>query len=204
MEEKIHAPTVGELPTVRQLNRATLIAAGVAATLLVTIVMPAEYGMDPLRTGNLLGLTAMGESKHADEQSPVSTSAEDELVLDDPAESSAQSALGGDASEVQLTLQPGEGREVKATMTAGQEISFEWSAANNAQINWELHGEELGAPGNEYTSYERSVSAGESGKFRAPFDGTHGWYWRNDTGAPATIKVRASGDFSKFELVPEK
>lgn len=203
MEEKIHAPSVGELPTIKQLNRAALIAAGVAATLLVTVVMPAEYGVDPLGAGNLLGLTAMGESKQTVAPSAASIEAENEFVLDEPAGTSSQTPLGEDASEVQLTLQPGEGREVKATMTAGQEIAFEWSAGN-AQINWELHGEELGAPGNEYTSYERSVSAGESGKFRAPFDGTHGWYWRNDTSAPATIKVRASGEFSKFGLVPEK
>lgn len=204
MEEKVHAPTAGELPTVRQLNRATLIAVGVAAILLVTVVMPAEYGVDPLGTGKLLGLTAMGQSKNPVDSLEASDATNEEFVLDEPAKASAQSALDEDASEVQLTLQPGEGREVKATMTAGQELAFEWSAANSAQINWELHGEEVGAPGNEYTSYEKGVSAGESGTFRAPFGGTHGWYWRNRTGTPVTIKVRALGDFSKFELVPEK
>ncbi len=204
MEDKIHAPTIGELPTVRQLNRATLVAAGIAAILLVSVVLPAEYGADPLGTGKLLGLTAMGQSKNPVVSSKTSNEPNEEFVLDRPAASSSPDALGEGASEVQLTLQPGEGREVKATMIAGQELAFEWSAANKAQINWELHGEEIGAPGNEYTSYEKGVSAGESGNFRAPFDGTHGWYWRNRTDTSATIKVRASGDFSKFELVPEK
>lgn len=204
MTQTTHSPTIDELPTNHQLNRATLIAVGVAAILLVTVVMPAEYGIDPVGTGNLMGLTAMGESK-VQEDAPLQTAQEGgELLLDEPSEAGAPVALGGEASEVQLTLQPDEGREVKATMIAGRGLEFEWSAADNAQVNWELHGEEIGASGNDYTSYEKGISAGESGTFRAPFDGTHGWYWVNRTGTPATITVRADGDFSKFELVPEK
>ena len=40
-------PTRAELPTSAQLVRSTLVAAGVAAVLLVTVVLPAEYGIDP-------------------------------------------------------------------------------------------------------------------------------------------------------------
>ncbi len=46
--------------------RATLIAAGVAAVLLVTVVMPAEYGTDPLGTGRLLGLTQLSQASDED------------------------------------------------------------------------------------------------------------------------------------------
>ena len=57
MEEKIHAPEIGELPNKKILNRATLIAATIAAVLLVTVVLPAEYGVDRTGVGRLLGLT---------------------------------------------------------------------------------------------------------------------------------------------------
>ncbi|HYW14589.1 MAG TPA: hypothetical protein VE891_00355 [Allosphingosinicella sp.] len=50
-------PAIDELPSKRQLNRATLIAAGVAAAILVTTVLPAEYGVDPTGVGRVLGLT---------------------------------------------------------------------------------------------------------------------------------------------------
>jgi hypothetical protein len=56
-------PTRAELPTSGQLVRSTVIAAGVAATLLVTAVLPAEYGIDPTGAGRALGLTQMGEIK---------------------------------------------------------------------------------------------------------------------------------------------
>lgn len=51
------------LPGRRQLLMSTLIAFAVAAVLLVTVVMPAEYGIDPTRIGRVLGLTDMGEIK---------------------------------------------------------------------------------------------------------------------------------------------
>ncbi len=51
------------LPSKQKLVRSTVTAAIVAMVLLVTIVMPSEYGIDPLRTGRLLGLSEMGEIK---------------------------------------------------------------------------------------------------------------------------------------------
>ena len=42
----------------RKLLRSTMIAAAVAATLLITVVLPAEHGMDPTGVGGLLGLIA--------------------------------------------------------------------------------------------------------------------------------------------------
>ncbi|WP_088153985.1 hypothetical protein [Achromobacter xylosoxidans] len=56
-------PTREELPTSAQLRRSTIIAAISAAVLLVTIVLPSEYGIDPTRVGRVLGLTDMGKIK---------------------------------------------------------------------------------------------------------------------------------------------
>jgi hypothetical protein len=56
-------PSRAELPTTRQLLRSTLIAAAAAAAILVTAILPAEYGIDPTGIGRLTGLTEMGEIK---------------------------------------------------------------------------------------------------------------------------------------------
>lgn len=50
-------------PTPRTLVRSTAIAVAVAAAILVTTVLPAEYGIDPTGVGRVLGLTQMGEIK---------------------------------------------------------------------------------------------------------------------------------------------
>lgn len=56
-------PNRAELPSSRQLLRSTAWAALVAIALLVTAVLPAEYGIDPTGIGRVLGLTRMGEIK---------------------------------------------------------------------------------------------------------------------------------------------
>jgi hypothetical protein len=47
----------------RQMLRSVLIALVVAVLLLFTVVLPAEYGIDPTGAGRVLGLTRMGEIK---------------------------------------------------------------------------------------------------------------------------------------------
>ena len=204
MEEKVHAPTIGELPTTRQLNRATLIAAGVAAVVLTTIVLPAEYGIDPTGIGRSVGLTPMGEAKRqaaAEADAPSApTGADSKALTLDKAPAATGAAASAQSGEATLTLQPDEGSEVKATMTVGDEITYEWTTGG-PKINFELHGEEHGAAAGDYTSYEKGSSAGAKGTFRAPFDGTHGWYWRNRGKAPITITIKAKGRFEKFARV---
>lgn len=196
---KFNTQGAGELPTMRQLNRATLLAASAAATILVTTVLPAEYGFDPTGVGGALGLTPMGEMKRtADAASQAASEAEAARALDVAAV--PPSATSAQTSEVRLTLQPDQGEEVKATMRAGGEIDYAW-LTDGAKVNFELHGEQKGATGDDYTSYEKGTSAGESGKFRAPFDGTHGWYWRNRTSEALTITVKATGTYDTFALV---
>ena len=60
-----NTPDLAELPTIGQLNQATILAVGVAAALLVTTILPAEYGIDPTGIGSVLGLTEMGRVKRA-------------------------------------------------------------------------------------------------------------------------------------------
>ena len=57
------APPDLDLPSARQLRRATLLAVIVAVSLGVTAVLPAEYGVDPTGIGRRLGLTQMGRLK---------------------------------------------------------------------------------------------------------------------------------------------
>jgi hypothetical protein len=50
-------------PDSRRLFRSTVTAAAIAFVLLITVVLPAEYGIDPTHIGRVLGLTQMGEIK---------------------------------------------------------------------------------------------------------------------------------------------
>jgi hypothetical protein len=56
-------PLRAELPTSSQLVRSTVLAAIAAVVLLVAVVLPAEYGIDPTGIGRVLRLTEMGNVK---------------------------------------------------------------------------------------------------------------------------------------------
>lgn len=84
-------PDTSELPSNGQLLKSTGIAAVIASVLLVTTVLPAEYGVDPTGAGSLLGLTEMGRIKmslaeeakaDAAALAPLATLAPDAVVPD--------------------------------------------------------------------------------------------------------------------------
>jgi hypothetical protein len=52
-----------ELPSATKLLGSTILAAVGAAAILVAVVLPSEYGIDPTGAGRVLGLTNMGETK---------------------------------------------------------------------------------------------------------------------------------------------
>src|SRR5215207_2200436 len=111
-------PTRAELPSSAQLVRSTLIAAGVAAALLVTVVLPAEYGIDPTGAGRRLDLTEMGQLKRAEAESAAAARAEATRPLDYRA---------GQRGQKVVSLARGEGREVKAEMRNGGKMTIAWT-----------------------------------------------------------------------------
>jgi len=52
-------------PSKQQIVKATVVAAVVAAVIFFTVVLPAEYGKDPLHTGAALGLMNLSKSSVA-------------------------------------------------------------------------------------------------------------------------------------------
>ncbi len=56
-------PAQSDLPSPAKLLRSTVFAAVSAAAILIAVVLPSEYGIDPTGAGRLLGLTEMGDTK---------------------------------------------------------------------------------------------------------------------------------------------
>jgi hypothetical protein len=176
--------------TVPQLLKATTLALSLAATLLVTAILPAEYGIDPTGAGKVLGLTALAGSE-------ISAEVSIPIAEDNAGATVVQYDVPFHSEELSMTLQPGEGGEIKALMRTGEAIVFSW-AADSGTLSFDMHGEKLNA-GDEFSSYWKDRDyASANGRFVAPFDGTHGWYWRNRGAEPVTVTVKVSGFFEKL------
>ena len=216
-----NVPQASDLPSSKALLRSTAIAAAVALVLLVAVVMPAEYGVDPTRIGQVLGLTEMGKIKRAlAADAEAATAAEAAAAREGagvlataesatppaatPSAPSAAASPGATASAAaksdvtELSLAPGEGKEIKLAMRSGARASYSWSVQGGV-VNSDTHADR---PGLDYHGYAKGqAQAADEGVLVAAFDGMHGWFWRNRGTAPVTLTLRTSGDYQELKQV---
>lgn len=176
-------------PSKAKLLVATLVASAAAAVILVTAVLPVEYGLDPVGTGKVFG-----------------------LLRELPQDQALTVPQGGDASTtavrqgavtlyprtykvdtVELVLEPYEYVEYKYHLIADAGMIFSWSA--NTALVHEFHGDPDANP-QDVRSYDKSTKSNASGSFTAPINGIHGWFWENPGGEPVTIKLTSAGFYT--------
>ena len=197
-------PRPEDLPTSSQLIRATALAAVAAGAILVAVVLPSEYAIDPTGIGGALGLTEMGEVKlqlakeAAANAATGSASAAPATQVASPTVTPAKADAPQRSETMKLTLAPGQGAEIKATMAKNARLNFNWSV-EGGRVNFDTHAD---APGIAYHGYGKGKdTTGESGELVAAFDGKHGWFWRNRSDAPVTITLRTDGAYSDIRRV---
>lgn len=148
--------------------------------MLVTIILPAEYGIDPLRVGKLLGISGM------------STTAS--LVAN--SEDSAREILRHTTT---FSLEPFESLEIKYEMQEREMLLYSWESSKT-ELLYELHSEPVDAEPGYADSYERARMIARSGLYQAQYDGIHGWFFENRGLATTEVSLTASGFFSKIYL----
>ena len=193
-----------ELPSSRTLLRSTLIALAVAVTLLVTVILPAEYGVDPTGIGRVLGLSQMGRIKAelAKEAERVASFTPPNVVVAfdsttaRPAVTPDTVTEGANSHVTEIVLQPNEGKEIKLVMRKGARVTYSW-ATNRGVVNYDTHAD---APGISYHGYAKgSGQKSDEGVLIAAFDGAHGWFWRNRGNETVTVTLRTSGDYQELK-----
>ncbi len=186
-------PDYTELPSTKKLIKETIIAIIAAAVILITIVLPAEFGIDPTGVGKLTGLQRMGEIKTSlaneleeSETQPIASTTNDSPITNPDAPRT---------DELSVTLDPDKSTEIKITMTKGTMVDFTWST-NGAQAFYDLHADSKEV---NYHIYEKGTAQTKSGTLTAEFTGNHGWYWKNRTNAPITITLKATGHYQDIK-----
>ena len=179
-----------ETPSKASIIKATLIALAVGLVLLFTAVLPAEYGIDPLKTGKLLRLTGISQSDS--NAGGRATPADAGIYTLQPG------TYKVDTEEI--GLHPGEAFEIKYHMQKGATMA--WKA--DGPLQFEFHGEPDQKPRPDYfESYLLDNKMGKDrlyGSFTAPATGVHGWYWKNATKQDVRMHLSVSGfiDSSKM------
>src|SRR5688572_16547435 len=123
-------------PQTSQLLKSVLVAVAVAAVILVTIVLPAEYSIDPTGIGKALGLTEMnapartlqvkdvigGNEKYREVKIPDPG---DPVPLPNPAVAQIKPAAPRTETKT-VKLESGQQTEIKAVMETAQVIVYSW------------------------------------------------------------------------------
>jgi len=153
-----------------KLLKATLISLAVAAVVLVTVVLPAEFGIDPLGTGELLGLSGLartGPQAVTDESQPFRT------------------------DRVRFELAPFESVEYKYRVEQGSGMTFSWTASG--EVLFDFHAEPDGAEPGYAESFSQGRGQAANGTYLAPFPGIHGWFWENRGVATVSVDLVTAG-----------
>src|ERR1700761_9436729 len=134
--------TMIEVPSKSRLAKATGIALVVALILLFAVVLPAEYGFDPLKTGAALGLTGISQAQVKEVKGATPAPAPGQTGIYTP-----ESKIYKVDSE-DFVLPPGEGVEMKYHMQKGAGMVYGWKA--DGKLQFEFHGEPDQKPRPDY------------------------------------------------------
>lgn len=190
-------PYTVSTPTLIKVTGAALLG---AAVILVLFVLPAERGIDLTGVGKAMGLTGMANAK--DVETPEEASAETAEVYIVPAQTRASivktTPLRSD--EQTLTLAPHSGAEIKAHMKTGDHFIYSWTST--APVKADMHAEKKGDTSGDFTQYWKDKGLShDQGALTAPFEGTHGWYFRNQGKEPLTVTVKTSGFYQDLVIL---
>lgn len=178
----------------------TLAGLVLATLLLVTLVLPAEYRIDPTGIGRATGLTRLaGARQLSGAEAAAGESAAAARYYATPYRSDfvdiPLAVSGRDNSEL----------EYKVRMKAGQTLTYSLSlesGANSPEFYFDFHGEadKKGADGEAVVvEYLQSTDTRSAGMLVAPFDGIFGWYLQNQSIGALVVHLRISGF---YELIP--
>lgn len=163
-----------------------------ATVILLTIVLPAEYNIDPLGIGEKLGLTVFSDPDNTAKLNKLN-----KLKGSESQENFQRNTYSPQVINVKVPA--GRGVEYKFHMQQYQKLTYQWQTDNTA-LYFDLHGEPEGDTTGYFESYAIATLKSMEGSFTAPFTGVHGWYWKNTSDQPVNVQLTVKGDFGHHSL----
>ncbi len=196
----------------RQLVKAVIIALLISSIVFITAVLPAEFGIDPLGTGNLFGFKRLYQKEKKNivtngsmlnfkkiEMSKLGSSLDVPKPIEATNPPPKEQYVQRD-DIIKITVLAKKGIEYKVKTLKYAVVKYEW-ATDHGIVYIDFHGEvaQENPPKNVfYESYTLAYSNNMAGIFTAPFKGKHGWYFRNTTDKDIVITLILKGQYELF------
>jgi len=181
--------------------------------ILVIAVLPAEYGIDPIGAGKLSGFSRLYQPAET-----VNDQAVTEVPIQKPVKLLKLEDAGSEPDvkkpkeadnpppakqyeiredNITITIPAGKGLEYKVLLLKYGSMKYEWTTENGVAF-FDFHGEvkeENPSDNVFYESYTVAYSNNMVGTFLSPFEGKHGWYFKNSGSSDMKIHVRLKGEY---------
>lgn len=98
-----------------------------------------------------------------------------------------------------ITVPAKKGLEYKFHLAKNASLQYTWKT-DGPTLYYDFHGEPTGDKTGYFESYEEANESTSAGNLTAPFDGSHGWYFKNNTTEEATITLKTKGAYKILGL----
>lgn len=182
-----------ELPTKAGILLWLVVSALAGAALVVLVILPAEYNVDPTGFGGLTGLIQLSE------QPPGAAGGDAAGAGLFVPGRTYQTAFRSD--EVTIPLEGDGELEYKVTMQGGATLVYSFSTDTGGLVYYDFHGHPPDDP-EKSQSYGVGLAGELHGSLIAPVTGIHGWYLQNQQGDRIVVTLRMSGFYELVESQP--
>ncbi len=197
-----------------QLLKSVIIALIISTLVLLIAVLPAEYGLDPLGTGKLFGFSKLYQGNKQTKTNETYSGLNFKKIKMEKIGSPLSVPKPSDADNpppefqypkrmdtIEVVVPVEKGIEYKFKSLKYGSTKYEWTT-DKGIVYIDFHGEvkQENPPKNVfYESYTLAYSNNMVGTLTAPFEGKHGWYFRNETNEDIVVTIILNGQYELFK-----
>ena len=106
------------------------------------------------------------------------------------------------SNKATIVVKANKALEYKFKIEQYEKLTYEWEA--DALLHYDFHGDPEAKedyPSGYFESYANGSSNHIKGKVTIPYKGSHGWYWKNESGKDITITLSTKGKYDIVGLI---
>jgi hypothetical protein len=105
-------------------------------------------------------------------------------------------------NEATIVVKANKALEYKFKVNQYDKLEYEWIA--DAPLRYDFHGDpedKDSYPKGYFESYANGTSDAAKGKITIPYNGSHGWYWKNTSAKDITITLSTKGNYNIIGVI---
>jgi len=124
---------------------------------------------------------------------------EEFIVSSEPAKKTGNDKQAAWKDTINIIIPAKGDKEYKFLLAKGATLEYSWSTGG-AELFYDFHGEPTGDKTGYFKSFKKSTESQSTGSLITIFEGTHGWYWKNNTSSAVTVVLKTKGEYQRLDL----